>query len=457
MQSFVKSFLITLAVAGLLGGSWLSAGQFQDAGDEQGSTALSLFGADPSAIRIIPQKSPEEMRADALEKSREIKGLYMTADVANDQGAGATRLRNHIIGLATSTEINGIVIDVKEVCGADYSGKNLSKLLDELHKEDIWVIARITAFKDASQIYAHPEWYLKRGSPKLVVDQCAGRKYLRVGAPAGYPQVSGFWQDNKGGYWLDPADPNVRQYLFSFSKKMVDIGFDELQFDYIRFPSDGDVEKAVYPAWDGKTAKYAVMKSFFHELGTALRAYKPDIILSADLFGYVALRLGDVGIGQRLEDIGDHFDYVSFMVYPSHYYSGLFVQGDPHRNLPAVHFNAKQVRSYPDITVERSLQSARDFLDGTMQIPIASGTSTATTTGIATTTKELFQAAEARSRVRLRPWLEDFFHEQDRLAKRPYGAEKVRMQIQGAERVEEHGWLLWNASNVYTSDALEKE
>ncbi|MBI3442391.1 MAG: hypothetical protein HY007_01330 [Candidatus Sungbacteria bacterium] len=441
MRSFLKGFF-GVVITGMVAASLLT---FTSRGAEKSSGVKRMMGTLLQAGDLLQpeaqEKSPEELYHEALRRSSDVKGLYMTADVANDQGAGATRLRNHIIGLAKTTEINGIVIDVKEVCGPDYVPTYLKVLLDTLHQNHIWAIARIVVFKDAAQIYAHSEWYLKRASPKTIADQCANRKYLRSPSSVLQPPSSILWQDNKGGYWLDPASPGAREYIASFAKRMIDLGFDELQFDYMRFPSDGDVNVAIYPAWNHKTQKYAVMKSFFSLLGEQLRAYKPDIILSADLFGYAALQYGDVGIGQRLQDIGESFDYISFMVYPSHYYGGLYMPVDPIRKLPPVALDNKRVRARPDITVGRSLQAARDFLDGIGTSTRAAASSTAI----------------ARSQVRLRPWLEDFFHEQDRLGHRPYGVEKVKMQIAAAERVEQHGWLLWNASNVYSEGALRKE
>lgn len=422
----------------------------------------------------VPQKTKEELIADALEKSKDIRGLYMTAEVANDQGSAATRLRNNILRLATSTEINGVVIDVKEVCGPEYNPDSLEKLLDTLHQNNVWAIARIVTFKDASQIDTHPEWYLKRKKALRVPDNCANKKYLRAHPARNQPSETAavplaewisngartadgkkpdviLWRDDKGGYWLDPASDGARNYIVDLGKKMIDLGFDELQFDYVRFPSDGDVQNAQYPSWDGNTPKYVVMKSFFEFLNKNLKAYKPNIMLSADMFGYAAIRAGDIGIGQRLDDIGDNFDYVSFMVYPSHYYSGLYLPADPVYNLTAVSMNAIQARTHPDTIVYRSLLFAREFLDGVL--------STSTVTDFkktATTVPEAIVNPMPRSHVRLRPWLEDFFHDQDMVAGRPYGAQKVDMQIKAAEQVEPHGWLLWNASNNYTEAALKK-
>ena len=237
---------------------------------------------------------------------------------------------------------------------------------------------------------------------------------------------------------------------------MIDLGFDELQFDYIRFPSDGDVQNAIYPAWNGKTQKYDVMKSFFEFLNKGLKAHKPDIILSADLFGYAAIRAGDVGIGQRLDDIGDNFDYISFMVYPSHYYSGFYMDEDIERNLPVVNLNRFQAREYPGVIIERSLLFARDFLDGKLATSSMTFLPTAATS-TATSTIDVVAEPAPRSKARLRPWLEDFFHEDDAASGRPSGIKKVRLQIEAAERAEGHGWMLWNAANVYTEQALQKE
>lgn len=444
MNPFLRGFL-TIVGAGALAALFLFISFSVMSGDFAGIMVTTDKNTADSIRERPREKTKEERIAEALEKSNNIKGLYMTADVASDTGAGATRLRNHLITLAEKTEINGIVIDVKEVCGPDYRENAIRALVAELHQKNIWAIARIVVMKDASQIEMHPEWYLKRSATKAVGNSCIYKKHLLVKNPDGVPKVM-FWRDDKGGYWFDPASEGARGYTIDFSKKMIDLGFDELQFDYIRFPSDGDVAGAIYPAWDKKLAKFAVMKSYFELLNKELKGYKPDIILSADLFGYAAIREGDVGIGQRLDDIGHSFDYISFMVYPSHYYSGFYLPADPSNNLSAVNFTVNHARTNPDIIVGRSLQYARDFLDGKGMFV---ATSSATTT--------IDAMVEQKNKARLRPWLEDFFHEADKAAKRPYGGEKVRLQIDAAESTENHGWILWNASNVYTEAALKED
>lgn len=437
-----------LKVFGAIGGIFLTAGL----------TAYFLFPANiiyyssevalklESLKPFKKEKTLAERISEAKEKSQNIKGLYMTADVANGEDAPAERLRNEIIWLAKTAEINGIVIDVKEVCGSDYNEEKIKELLQELRQNNIWSIARIVVFKDDSQIGAHPEWYLKRKTAVKTAKECV-KKLPDLKKPAGVV----FWQDKRGGYWLDPASEGARNYILEFSKKMIDFGFDELQFDYIRFPSDGDVEKAIYPAYDEKTPKYETLKSFFEFLNKNLKAYKPEIILSVDLFGYVAIRPGDTSVGQRLDDIGDNFDYISFMLYPSHYYNGFYLPPDNWRNLPAVDFNVSKTRLNPDVVIHRSLLFAKDFIEGRL------ATTSIANVLAATSTMDFVENLKPRSSALLRPWLEDFFHEEDKKAGRPYGAEKVRLQIKAAENSGANGWLLWNASNVYTKDALQSE
>ena len=439
MKYAVISFFISSAVLGGI--------LFLDAFRPRQQFAAGKYAAKISSPLL--KKSVAELIQEARDQSSQIKGLYMTADVANDQGVGGSRLRKKILELIDSTEINGVVIDVKEVCGPDYNPEYLKKLLAELREKNIWSIARIVVFKDASQIEIHPEWYLKRSFPKLVKDECLKKKYLRTKNPFSSNADVIFWQDQRGGYWLDPAQQGTREYILSFAKKMIDLGFNELQFDYVRFPSDGDVEEAIYPVWNGKIPKYSVMKDFFGFLNKNLKSYKPDIILSVDLFGYVAINSSDVGIGQRLDDLGDNFDYLSFMVYPSHYYNGLRLPADPLNNFAAIDLSFAEARQNPGVVVERSLRLARDFLDGKI--------GTTTLPVLASSTPDISKNSVLRSRARIRPWLEDFFHEDDRAAGRPWGAEKVRMQIDAAEKVEKHGWLIWNAANVYTENALKKE
>lgn len=367
--------------------------------------------------------SSEERVKRAKERSENVRGLYMTAVVANDEGRAASGLREKIISLVDATEVNAVVIDVKETGGREIT-PNLRPLLDSLKAKNVWTIARIAALRDNSQTKERPEYYLKRPDGKI-------------------------WRDNKGNAWLDPMSPAARGYLAEFSKEVIDLGFDELQYDYIRFPSDGDTKIIAYPAYrPDAMPKYEALKDFFAFLNREMKTYKPEIILSADLFGQVVLEKEDLGIGQRLEDIGAYFDYVSLMLYPSHFYSGFYVPADPSRGLAAISlpYRAKNpsetvVAKAYDV-VYRSLLSAEDTLSGK---------------NMATTSATSTIAVTFKARAKLRPWLQDFDLGADTSRGIYYDAKAVRAQIDAARAAGASGWLLWSPTNTYTEAALERE
>lgn len=390
----------------------------------------------------VPQdqkQDPAERIKKAEERSKNVKGVYMTSAVALDRGASATKLRNDIIELLQTTELNALVIDVKETEGGLTITDELRELIGELHEKNVWVISRQVVFKDSSQIDSHPEWYLRKKDGK-------------------------FWRDNRGGSWLDPSSAEVWQYQLDAAKSASDAGFDEIQFDYIRFPSDGDVRNIVYPVYDSKQPKYEVLGEFFKFLHDGLKRHRPELILSADLFGYVALEAQDLGIGQRLADIGENFDHVSLMVYPSHYYGGFEVPADPLRNLAALSYpyrskNISEVAvHHPYEVVYRTLLIAEDILAGRpTTTPLASNTATSSVPLPAQVSQSETWADKPARRAKLRPWLQDFDLAVDSARGIRYDALKVRAQIDAAEAAGSSGWLLWSPDNIYTKDALKPE
>src|SRR3989344_1043810 len=346
-------------------------------------------GAAPSTdAGVPPAKTLEERIAEARARSANAKGVYMTSAVANDRGRAATKLREDILRLLDETELNAVVIDIKETSDGLIITETLRELVRNLHGRGAWVIARQAVFKDDSQEKAHPDWYLKWPDGRI-------------------------WRDNRKGSWLDPAHREVWNYEVRVAKQAVDAGFDEVQLDYVRFPSDGDVKNIVYPVYRSKEQKrYDV-----------LRAY---------------------------------FDYISLMVYPSHYYAGFQVAADPERNLPALAYpyRAKNVAiiapNQPFDVVYRSMLIASDFLAGKQ----------ASTTAIAAggnATSSPPAAAAPRSGAKMRPWLQDFDLGADTNRGVVYDAAKVRAEINAAEQAGTSGWLLWNPSNVYTRAALKPE
>jgi hypothetical protein len=220
---------------------------------------------------------------------------------------------------------------------------------------------------------------------------------------------STLWLDHKKLAWIDPASKEAWDYNIAIAKDAAERGFDELNFDYIRFASDGNLSDMTFPHYTRTGAdltRTEVIKSFFKYLREEL----PNIKISADIFGLVTVNYDDMGIGQVLEDIFPYFDYISPMVYPSHYAKGFLGYKNP--------------ALYPYEVVKYSMDSAlkrlKSYEYGVM------------------------------SNAKLRPWLQDFDLGAD------YDAEMIQKQIQAvydaASSTPEiiNGFLLWDPKNIYS-------
>ena len=246
-----------------------------------------------------------------------------------------------------------------------------------MHQENIYTIARIVVFKDGT---------LPKIKPKLALKNKGG----------------GLWQDWKGKTWLDPASIEVWDYHIEIAKEAVKIGFDEINFDYVRFPSDGDISNIIYPAWDMKTPKSEIMKNFFAYMSSEL---KPSgAFLSVDLFGLTMIRSDDMNIGQLLENTIPYFDFICPMVYPSHY--------------PPDFEGYKNPADYPYEIIAMNLTKGKERIGNT--------------------------------EVKLRPWIQDF----DLGA--IYDKKMIELEKQAVYDTSSYGWLLWNPASRYTEEALEK-
>ncbi len=310
------------------------------------------------------------------EKSANVKGAYF---------GGAYNFQ-HIKDVLRETELNCAVIDIKEAYGINLRS-SFKRLIDDLHREGAWVIARIVVFRDSSLVEGFPQWYLEdsnsTSSENLI------------------------WRDSTGIPWLDPSDSEVRSYIEGLSKKAIDYGFDELQFDYIRYPEN----------YESKKDKCEVIGGFFKELTSSLKDYKSSIVLSVDLFGYVALQHNSYEIGQRTEDAAKNFDYLSYMIYPSHFYGGFTAGG--------IQYMYPEVSEHPYEVVYHSVSSASEYISSLGERPS------------------------------IRPWLQDFDLTVDVSRKVIYGEEKIRDQIRAARDAGASGWLLWNPAGDYTLEALK--
>lgn len=341
----------------------------------------------------FPQSPPEVFR-----------GVYLTS-----WSAGTTARVNRVIELARAGLVNAVVIDVKDATGyvacdtgaPEAAGcgtqrriiRDLDSLLARLHAEGLYVIARIVVFLDPRLALARPDLAVHDQS-KLVNPGC-------VFCP------STLWLDNRGLAWMDPAAEEVWDYNAAIAEDALRHGFDEVNFDYIRFPSDGKLRNMYFTVWTGTPPRNEVLRRFFAHL----RGMLPAARLSADLFGLATVKRDELGIGQLIEDAYEYFDYVCPMVYPSHY--------------PESFLGYENPAEHPYEVVYYSMQSARERL---REAKIGGGVC-----------------------ARLRPWLQDF----DLGA--VYDARMVKAQIEAARDALEDdysGFILWSPSNVYTIDAL---
>lgn len=341
------------------------------------------------------RNSIEERIASFKKTPPLVKGIYLSSWTAGDP-----KRRGALVRLVDRTELNTVVVDLKTYEGTvSYPSEvelaryhklqsriipDLREFVAELHRHNIWVIARLPVFQDT---------VLAEARPDLAVSS------KRTGK---------LWRDRKGLAWVDPSSKEIWEYNSDLAREALHLGFDEVQFDYIRFPSDGDLEDLHYPFSNPEQPKYETITAFFHYLRKSLGA---NTILSVDLFGLTMIRIDDddLGIGQRLKDAIPYVNYVSPMVYPSHYQSGF--EG----------FKKPAEKPYEVVLI--SLKTGAP----------------------------LFEGKEAK----IRPWLQDF----DLGAE--YTADMVRAQIRATEELEDEfrveGWLLWNAQNKYTEEALLPE
>ncbi|NLE09949.1 MAG: putative glycoside hydrolase [Actinobacteria bacterium] len=318
-----------------------------------------------------------------------IKGVYVSSYAAGDSG-----IMERLLGLANTTEINSFVVDVKEDFGAiTYAAavplanelgliekriKDIDGFISTLSENGIIPIARVVCFKDTM---------LARERPDLAVMHTDGT----------------MWEDYNELNYTNPYNHEVWEYLVQVAEDAARRGFREIQFDYVRFPSDGPISKAVYP---GEYCSKADAIAGFLAYARA-RLEKLGVWVSADVFGIVIMDTPDADtIGQKYDKVCQNVDIICPMVYPSHYESGSYGLENPNGS------------PYELVTAAMKQTATRVAGTGAMG----------------------------------RPWLQDFT-----LGRVEYGVERVKAQIKAAEEQGFSEWLLWNASVKYTAGALRKE
>ena len=357
-----------------------------DVSTPQGVAASSTSTGIDSVRTIVRVPTPDTLR-----------GLYV------NRWAALGRKLTDLIGVAKRTEINALVIDVKDdrgfvlypsrvplarEIGADTAdGHSLSRsriraILDSMVAHGIYPIARIVVAKDPLLAQKKLDLAIKRKSD------------LKP------------WLDKNGNPWLDPHQRAVWQYAADLALEAYDLGFSEVQFDYVRFPDEKRlITETVYPLAEGRTRAQVIRE----QLGFLRKTLKPRRIpVTADVFGLTATDTTDMGIGQKWEMFVDQVDVVLPMVYPSHFARGTYKIRNPN--------------AHPYATIDRVL---KDVIARTDSIPNA---------------------------ARIIPWYQDFT-----LGSPHYYAAEIRAQKKAGYDNGFQSWILWNPKSNYTIAALEPQ
>ncbi|MFM2424372.1 MAG: hypothetical protein RLZZ70_763 [Candidatus Parcubacteria bacterium] len=366
-----------------------------------------------------------------------IKAIYMSACVA-----GTPSFRDDLVKVVQETEINSILIDIKDYSGtisfppssgsqwssawekATCGARDMREFIASLHEAGIYVIGRISVFQDPVTASERPHLAVKRADGVTN------------------------WKDGKGLSFIDVAASEHWDHIIALARESYNIGFDELNFDYVRYPSDGNMQDISFPhtiAGQWPNNKAANLEAFFTYLHTELS--KPEQFAtvahantgrtdavpytSADLFGMTTTNTDDLSIGQVLERAVPYFDVIAPMVYPSHYPNNYLDLGDPN--------------DVPYQIVYHAMRSGADRL-------LATTTTIAgfLHTQIGTSTPTRYQKASYPP-SKLRTWIQDFDYGGD------YDAADVRAQIDASYAAGVDSWMVWAPSNRYTKAAFLSE
>ena len=407
----------------------------------------------PSSTKSAPMPKPISNPPEIL------RAIYLTS-----WSAGQKATIDYLINLSKETDINAVVIDIKDYSGhifyktsspliQEYKSekdriKDINALIQRLHNNNIYVIARIVVFQDPVLAFSNPKLAIHDKSkasshnfPSSTTSLAQNEKFFN--------STSTLWFNNTGSPWIDPSSREAWKYNLSLARDADQRGFDEINFDYVRFPSRGNLENTVFPFWKGKLSKHLVIKEFYKYLHQNLVNTK----ISLDIFGMTTVSSNGLGIGQVLEDSFGYFDYVCPMVYPSHYSRGFLGHYNP--------------ADYPYEVIRYSMDNALNkllYFENSV-VSMTSSTSTATSSFIysssssssssssySTLLSRSYQKISHCRRTKLRPWLQYF----DLGA--VYDEKMIQLEIKAVKDALKNqfkGFMFWNPNNIYRKDVLE--
>ncbi len=325
-----------------------------------------------------------------------VKGIYVTASAAG------TKKLSSLVSLVETSELNAMVIDVKgdegkisyrmesplakEIEATTNTISDMANLVKTLKDKNIYLIARIVAFKDP---------YLAEKRQDLAIKNKDGSLF----------------RDNNGEGWVNPYKQEIWEYLVEVAAQAAALGFDEIQFDYIRFSTGKGISDADFGEEAENKSKEDIITEFTKY---ACEQLKPlGVFVSADVYGTIINSSVDAAlVGQNYVEMAKYLDYICPMIYPSHFGEGNYgIQ-------------------YPDLEPYNIIQK------------------------VLTASKEkLAQLPEDEHKAIVRPWLQDFTATWIKKHQK-YGADELREQMEGVYSVGYDEWILWNASNNYTEEGL---
>lgn len=362
----------------------------------------------PEKIDQKPAERPVDPYVTHVATPVPMKAIYMS-----QCAAGTPSFREDLTNLIDTTELNAIIIDIRDYTGrisfptdnpllegmtSDKCGaKDMKEFIKELHAKNIYVIGRITVFQNPYYTSLHPDQAVQRKS-------------------------GGVWKDNKGLAFVDVGAKPYWETVVALAKESYNIGFDELNFDYIRYPSDGPMSEAQYNWSEGKSKPQA-LEEFFAYLHEELKG--TGMKTSADLFGMVTTNTDDLNIGQVLERALPYFDYIAPMVYPSHYPKGFHGYTD-------VNANAYNIVKFAMTEAVRRTTATTSKVDAM------------THTRIGTSTPALY-SKPAYPASKMRPWIQSFDYPV------PYTPVMVAEQLKAMRDSGLDSYYVWDPANKYRS------
>jgi hypothetical protein len=328
--------------------------------------------------------------SDANNSIMKIKAINIKALYLSFWGASMNSSRNkRVIEIIEKTELNAIVMDVKNEYGstsyktsvkeANFYGAHeqrtnrcISKFIELMKSKGIYTIARVVTFKDELQASNNPDYAIKK-------------------------QDGTIWRNHDDMAWVDPFDKRSHDYTLAIAEDAAKVGFDEINFDYIRFPAKKDL---VLSKESTEENRVQAIENFLINAQETLRPY--GTFISVDTYGNVCWETGDIGIGQKVESLAKYADYLAPMLYPSGFAKGSF--------------NFENPSEHPYAVIYRSIKNIDTIIDP----------------------------------VRVRPWLQyfkDYAH-----TKKQYKKLEVNEQIRATCDINTSGWMMWSPSSRYHLD-----